>query len=157
MKTYVVHIIELSSSWNQTGKFIHAFIHALHLYCVQSIIISPAGIEWGTRSWMPPLSSCSRRHNKRELHTGLESWQNWKVMEHRMFIVEGQGKYDSPKTGINYCYSNMNTKECFVFALLQACRLKRIIFYFMLKGTTSKSLRLKIWGSQNSHKKKSKQ
>lgn len=46
----------------------------------------------------------------------------------------------------------MNTQECFVFALLQACTLKKIIFYFMLKETTSKSLGLKMWGSQSSHK-----
>lgn len=78
-------------------------------------------------------------------------------MEHPMLIVEGEGKYDHPKTSVNYCYRHMNTQECFVHALLQVCRLKRISFYFMLKGTTSKSLRLKMWGSQSSNKEKSKQ
>ena len=73
----------LESNW----KFTHAFIHALSLYCVQSIIISPAGIEWGIRSWMLSLSRCSHRNNTKEPHTGLESWQNWKVMEHQMLIV----------------------------------------------------------------------
>lgn len=155
MKTWVVHLIELSSSRNR--KFLHEFIHAFSPYCVQSIIISLAGTEWRSRSWILPLSSCSHRNNQRELHTGLESWQNWKLMWHQALIIKVLGKYDSFKTGINYCHRNINTQECSLFALLQAYKLKIIIFYFMLKEITSKSLKLKMWGSQNSHKKKSKQ